>query len=50
MLVPKKEESVLQPPEKIAKFTQWVLLQTDNAKFSEAEWNIADTWHQKEWL
>lgn len=44
-----KEEGNLQSSEKIARFIEWVLFNTDNSKFSEAEWNIADAWHQEEW-
>lgn len=45
-----KKDNALQSPEKIAKFIEWVLFKTEDAKFSEAEWNIADAWHQQEWL
>lgn len=45
-----KAENSLQAPDKIAKFIGWVIFNTDNSKFSEAEWNIADAWHQAEWL
>lgn len=45
-----KKENNIQQPEKIAKFIEWVLLHTDNVKFSETEWNIADTWHQENWI
>jgi|SRR5579872_3168206 len=43
------KENKLQPPSKIAKFIEWVIFNTDNKKFSEEEWNIADAWHQEYW-
>ncbi len=44
------QEKKLSSPLKIACFIKWVLFATDNKKFIEEEWNIADTWHHQYWL
>jgi len=45
-----KKEGQLRSPDTIARFIEWVLLETDDQAFSREEWNIVDESHHEFWM
>ncbi|MBK1674208.1 short-chain dehydrogenase [Ectothiorhodospira shaposhnikovii] len=44
-----KAEGQLQPPERVADFLSWILLETGNRQFSEEEWDIDNEAQTRLW-
>lgn len=44
-----KEKGFLIPPELVAQFLAWLILDVSNEKFSEKEWDIYDSSHHQHW-
>lgn len=45
-----KHTNRLIPPETVAEFLTWLLLDVDNKTYTSKEWDIYDTSHHKAWL